>query len=288
MNAVMMKNGLFFVILAVTLSLQCGERRQTTIRIYGSTTIEPFMAKAIREFRNTEKIQFMVNAVGSKRGIDSLIDGKCDIAMSSMEILPEQTARARKKGVSIKPFLLAYDIIVPIVHPSNKVSDIKFEDLKKVYERKIRRWSALGGGDAVIDVVERSAASGTHEVWHHYVTPCEEQGDSCTVMPTNSSVLAYVSQHSNAIGYISNAFMNPEVKALKLDGIAITENDSLVTEYHLKRPLYLYVNEEKFDADRETKNFVVFMVINERGRKLIRESGFFYLSWAGQYHPELP
>jgi phosphate transport system substrate-binding protein len=107
-------------------------------------------------------------------------------------------------------------------------------------------------------------------------------------MPTNSSVLAYVSQHSNAIGYISNAFMNPEVKALKLDGIAITENDSLVTEYHLKRPLYLYVNEEKFDADRETKNFVVFMVINERGRKLIRESGFFYLSWAGQYHPELP
>jgi phosphate transport system substrate-binding protein len=195
---------------------------------------------------------------------------------------------AREKGVSIKPFLLAYDVIVPIDHPSNKVSDISFKNLKKVFEGEIHSWSALGGADTVIDVVDRSDASGTFKVWHQYVTPTYHAGDTHTIQKSNSTVLAYVAEHRNAIGYVSNAFMNTEVKPLKLDGLAITENDSFVTEYHLKRPLYLYVNEEKFDADNDMRLFVIFLVINERGRRLIRESGFFYLSWAGQYHPQLP
>jgi len=275
-------------ILAMSFLQQCEKKEKRTIRVYGSTTIEPFMKKAVKEFGKAEHIDFSIDAMGSKSGIDSLIDGKCDIAMSSMEILPEQSTLATKKGVSIKPFLLAYDIIVPIVHPSNIVSDITFDNLKNVFEEKIRRWSALGGADTIIDIVDRTDASGTHEVWHHYVEPFHAKGDISTFRQTSSSVLAYVSEHQNAIGYVSNAFMNPEVKPLKVDGVAVIENDAMVTQYHLKRPLYLYVNEEKFDVDRDVRNFVIFMIINERGRKLIRESGFFYLSWAGPYHPQLP
>ncbi len=86
-------------------------------------------------------------------------------------------------------------------------------------------------------------------------------------------MLAYVAGHTNSIGYISTVFLNPEVKPLKLNGIAITESDSLLAEYHLKRPLLLYVNEEK--TGRETKTFLMFIIINEQGRKLLREAGFF-------------
>ena len=264
----------------------CSKKEHRTIRVSGSTTVDPFMRKAAKDFSKNRNITIDIRATGSKAGIDALIRGECDIAMSSMEIQPEQTAAAGKQGVNIKPFLLGYDIIVPIVHPSNKVSDITFNDLKDVFAKKILRWSALGGTDTLIDVVDRSDESGTYAVWHHYVAPATVNEGEYTVERSNSSVLAYVSSHPGAIGYVSAAYINPEVKALKLDGIAITEGDSLVSEYHLKRPLFLYVDEDKFDETR--KLFVIYMIINDHGRELLRESGFFYSTWAGQYHPQLP
>jgi phosphate transport system substrate-binding protein len=264
----------------------CGQREHRTIRISGSTTIAPFMEKAAKDFSKNRNVTVKVDAVGSKAGIDALIAGTCDIAMSSMEILPEQIAAAKEKGISIKPFLLGYDIIIPIVHPSNEVSDISFNDLKDIFTKKTLRWSAVGGAESPIDVVDRSNESGTYAVWHHYVAPSQVDEEEYTVQHSNSMVLAYVSTHANAIGYVSVAYLNPEVKALKLDGIAITEDDSLVSEYHLKRPLFLYVDEQKFD--KMEKLFIVYLIISDEGRELLRESGIFYNSWAGQYHPQLP
>jgi len=256
--------------------IRCEKQQMITIRVQGSTTIEPFMRKVSKEFQTNRNVTFEISAPGSRSGINALIDGKCDIAMSSMEILPEQAAEAREKGISVKPFLLGYDIIIPIVHPSNSVSDISFDDLKKVYRGELKNWADLGGGESAIDVVDRGHSSGTYNVWHHTVAPPEPAESLYTVKPSNSSVLAWVSEHPDAIGYVSAAYLNPEVKPLTLDGIAMTENDSLLSEYHLKRPLFLYVNEEKFD--KNIKTFIIFLIINDRGRELLRDAGFFYNS----------
>ncbi|MBN1306544.1 MAG: phosphate ABC transporter substrate-binding protein [Chitinispirillaceae bacterium] len=254
-------------------ALRCGINDGAAVRIDGSTTIEPFMKRATKAYNQTRNTRFSINATGSKDGIDSLIEGKCDIAMSSMEISPEQIAHAKKKSVSLKPFLLGYDVIVPIVHPSNSVSDVAFDRLKEIYAGTIHRWSAVGGADTIIDVVDRSDASGTYFVWHKDVVPPQVTADRFTVMASNSSVMSYVAEHTNAIGYISAVFLNPEVKELTLNGIAITQNDLLLSEYHLKRPLFLYVNEEDFSRGAQT--FVMFLIINDRGRQLLREAGYF-------------
>jgi phosphate transport system substrate-binding protein len=196
--------------------------------------------------------------------------------LSSMEILPEQIAIAKEKGISIKPFLLGYDIIVPIVHPSNKISNITFTDLKKVFAKTTSRWNAFGGADTLIDVVDRSDASGTFAIWHHYVAPATVDESMYTIERSNSSVLAYVSSHENAIGYVSAAYLNPDVKALKLDGISITDMDSRLSQYHLKRPLFLYVNEQKFGETE--KQLIIYMIISDQGKELLRKAGFFYNS----------
>lgn len=266
----------------------CTRKKEETIRIYGSTTIEPFIVKASEDFGRKRNIDFAVKAVGSRSGIDSLIAGKCRIVMSSMEILPEQIEQAKKNGIQVKPFLIGYDIIIPIVHPDNSVSDISFDLLKKVFSGQLKNWKEVGGMDAPIEVVDRASSSGTYSVWHHYVA-LEEVTDTslhATVKPTNSSVLSYIAENQHAIGYVSAAYLNPEVKALTLDGVAMKDNDARLSEYHLKRPLFLYVDEEQFDG--AVKLFVVYLIINERGKELLRESGFFYTSWVGDYHPELP
>jgi phosphate transport system substrate-binding protein len=269
--------GSLMVVLCVL--TQCNRPGQKTIRVCGSTTIEMFMKKAGQEYGKNGKTIIAVNAVGSKAGIDSLIAGVCDIAMSSMEPLPEQTLAAIKKGINLKPFLLGYDVIIPIVHPSNRVSDITFENLKNVFTGKIDKWLVLGGADTVIDIVDRTGLSGTYLFWHHSVATAMAGDEHVSVEPSNSTVVAHVSKRTNAIGYVSSVFLNPEVKPLKINGINITESDSLLSQYHLKRPLYLYVNADRFE--NEIRSFIVFLIINDRGKELLRESGFFYISWTG-------
>ncbi len=268
------------LVFALFLCFHCERNMPKTIRVYGSTTIEPFLQKAANEFQKNHKVEISIKAIGSKDGIDSLIAGSCDIAMSSMEILPEEYLKARAKGIDIKPFLLGYDIIIPIVHPSNKITDIAINDLKKVYDGSLTNWSQLGGSDTIIDVVDRAHSSGTYNVWHHTIAPVKTNESQYTIKPSNSAVLAFVSEHTNAIGYVSAIYLNPEVKPLKLNGIAMADNDLLLSEYHLKRPIFLYVNEDKFD--NEVKKFLIYMVISERGKELLREAGFFYNSWKGQ------
>ena len=282
----MKKNSIAVVVVISTLVIasvfQCEKKATKTIRILGSTTVEPFMKKALAEYAKTNGVGFSLNAAGSKSGIDSLIAGACDIAMASSEILPEQMAHATKSGVHIKPFLLGYDIIIPIVHPSNNVSNLTFQQLKDVFEGKITRWSKVGGSDTTIDVVDRSGASGTYAIWHHFIVPSpgipaeipsKTTYQHLIIQQSNSSVMAYIFEHTNAIGYVSNVYLNPEVKPLKLDGIAITESDSLLSQYHLKRPIYLFINEDRFDKD--LKDFIAFLIISDRGRTLLHEAGFF-------------
>ncbi|MBN1534603.1 MAG: hypothetical protein JXA20_18160, partial [Spirochaetes bacterium] len=118
---------------------------------------------------------------------------------------------------------------------------------------------------------------------HHAVAPVHSGDGTFTVKNSSSAVLAYISENTNAIGYVSAAYLNPEVKPLKLDGLAVTDGDTLSLKYHLKRPLFLYVNDGRFAG--ATKLFVIYLLFDERGKSLLRESGFFYNSLAERYHP---
>jgi len=251
----------------------CGKNEVPAIRIYGSTTLEPFMSAAVKEYQKKRNIKFDIKAIGSRDGIDSLINGSCDIAMSSMEISSDLIEQEKKEGVSLKPFLLGYDAIIPIVNPENPVSDIRYQQLLDIYKGTITNWSVLGGKDTAIDVIERSDASGTHFIWHKDIVPFRTTSGQFTTKESNSALNGYVADHSNAIGYTSVIFLNPELKALRIDGISVVENDSLLSQYHLKRQLLLYVNEDNMDG--ELRGFLTFLIFDEQGRKLLKEAGFF-------------
>jgi phosphate transport system substrate-binding protein len=158
----------------------CGKKDVPTIRIYGSTTLSPFISQAVLAYQKTRNVKFTIKATGSRDGIDSLISGCCDIAMSSMEISPELMAHAKSNGVALKPFLLGYDAVIPIVNPKNSVSNITHEQLFNIYKGTIRNWSVLGGIDTAIDVVDRSDASGTYFIWHKDIVPPKETSDQFT------------------------------------------------------------------------------------------------------------
>jgi len=246
-----------FALLVLVIGFNRADRTKS-IQISGSTTLAPFMSSVASEYQKNRRLKVEITDPGSINGVNSLISGECDLAMFSTKILPEQLNTAEKLGVSLKSYLIGYDIIVPIVHPDNPVSSFSMNQLKEVFSGKIRNWSDLGEKDAGIQIIHRNNSSGTYHTFNQIVVPLEK--GLGTVLGSNSSVLAYVSKHVNAIGYISKSYLNPEVKAL-----------TVVPS--IKRPLYLFVNESKLNST--LRSFIIFILMDKKSKILLNANGFY-------------
>src|SRR4030042_5559526 len=140
------------------------------LRIDGSTTVLPITQRAAEVFmKKNPNIKVFVSGSGSGTGIKALIDGTTNIATSSREAKDKEISSAKQKGVSLTGHKVALDGIVPIMHPSMKINDITIEQLRDIYNGKIKRWKELGGTDRPISVVSRDTSSGTYEVWEEKV-----------------------------------------------------------------------------------------------------------------------
>ncbi len=178
---------------------------------------------------------------------------------------------AASKGIQIKGFPFAFDMIVPIVHPSNPINHLSMEQLRSIYAGKIDSWTAVGGRTAPIDLVVRASTSGTGEVWKRIVLRSSRLKEGRIVQNSNSGVLAYVAEHPDAIGYVSFAILNHEVKPLSVNNVAPTTNNAIQNKYPIVRQLSLYVVEK--NLSQFLKSLLVF-VLGSKGREIAKESGF--------------
>ena len=208
---------------------------------------------------------------GSKKGIEVLLSGKCDMAMCSAPISAEMLAHAEAKGIQIKGFSFASDMIVPIVHPSNPINNLSLRQLGKIYQGAIESWPIVGGRGLFIDVVARTASSGTGEVWKRVVLGPNRLKTGGIVRNSNSGVLAYVAEHPEAVGYISFSILNYEVKPLSINGVSPTVENAKQRNYPISRQLYLYVDQKALS--HRLKSLIVF-ILSEKGQQLAKESGF--------------
>jgi len=92
------------------------------IVIKGSTTVLPIAQKVSEAYmKQNPGIKISISGGGSGNGMKALIDGSTDIADSSRFIKGKEVKLAVKNGVYPVPFAVAYDCIVPVVHPSNSI-----------------------------------------------------------------------------------------------------------------------------------------------------------------------
>jgi phosphate transport system substrate-binding protein len=79
------------------------------------------------------EFEIQVNSCGSLKGVEALLNGTCDVAMCSSPIPADMLANAASKGMQIKGFPFAHDLIVPIVHPSNPIKNLSLHQLAGIY-----------------------------------------------------------------------------------------------------------------------------------------------------------
>lgn len=269
------KNSIVLIIIMIALAVafipSCSKESKEKVVVKGSTTVLPITQKAAEAFYEKYKIVISLSGTGSGDGIKSLIDGSCDIANSSREMGTEEWALAKRKGEIIKEVAIAFDMIVPIVHPSNPVSSLTLHQLKSIYEGSVKNWKDVGGNDATIVVISRDSSSGTFEVWESKVMNHGEVRKDALLQASNGAILQTVSQNPKAIGYVGFGYLNDKVKPLYVNAVEPTIENGKTGKYPIARKLYMYVNEVKIKPAAHT--FIDFMLSLE-GQAIVKEAGF--------------
>ncbi|MDY0039377.1 MAG: phosphate ABC transporter substrate-binding protein [Desulforhabdus sp.] len=243
-----------------------------SININGSTTVLPIAQKVSEAFmKEHSDVSISVSGGGSGNGIKALIDGTTDVADSSRFIKDKEVKAAVEKGEYPVPFAVAYDCIVPVVHPENPVNDIALEQLKDIYMGKIRNWKELGGPDLEIVVASRDTSSGTYEVWEEKVMNKERVYPGALLQASNGAVAQAVAKNKHAIGYVGFGYINQDLKGLTVNGVIGNEETTLSGNYPISRALFMFT---RGWPEGDVLNFINYVLNPQKGQKYVREAGF--------------
>lgn len=258
--------------LAATLALPLSSFAATEIMVNGSTTVLPIMQKVAEDYMAVNpSVSIAISGGGSGNGIKALMDNLATVAMSSRDLKDSEKEQAAAKNVKPVRFAIAYDALVPVVHPSNPVQSLSIEQLRDMYMGKITNWKEVGGNDTRIVVISRDTSSGTYETWEEMVMKKERVAPSALLQASNGAVVQAVSQNPNAIGYIGIGYVNSSIKGLMLGDMAATAETAANKTWPLSRELYLFTNGE---PTAEVKALIDYTLDPEKGQKSVSAAGF--------------
>ncbi|MEA3358308.1 MAG: phosphate ABC transporter substrate-binding protein [Thermodesulfobacteriota bacterium] len=258
----------FVLALCLTVSMAWAEN----IVIKGSTTVLPIAQKTAEAYmKQNPDVKISISGGGSGNGIKALIDGSTDIADSSRFIKAKEVKLAVEKGRYPVPFAVAYDCIIPVVHPTNNLGNITMVQLKDIYMGKFKNWKEIGGPDRPMVVISRDTSSGTYEVWHKKVLKKQRVFPGALLQASNGAVAQAVSKNKNAIGYIGLGYLDKTVKALTVDGVTGSEATTLNGTFPVSRPLYMFTPGW---PKGEVLKFINFVMNPEKGQQYVSEAGY--------------
>ena len=231
----------------------------------GSTSMEKVIG-ALKETFEAENagVEVTYNPTGSGSGIKAVQEGRCDIGLSSRAL------KAEEKEQGLVGTVLAYDGIAVIVNPENTVEDLTVEQIAAIYKGEITNWSEVGGMDAEIVLVGREAGSGTRSGFEEIVG-VEDLCQYRQELTSTGDVITAVSQNPGAIGYASLASVKDTVKAIKVGGVAPSDETVKDETYAIQRPFVLVTKEGT--ALTETAQAFFDFITSEAAREVITAAG---------------
>lgn len=250
-------------LLAVTLAVTgCGGptrkgKYSGTVKVSGSTTVLPLSQEAATEFMALNpRANVEVQGGGSSVGIAQLAQRVVDIGDSSREL------KGDENNGTLVDFKIAFDIIVIVVNPSNRIRTLSHEQVRDIFTGKVDNWKALGGPDKEIVCVVRDQASGTREVFDEKALGSTrdhpvQSTPSAIECSSNGVVREIVATTPNAIGYISFGYVDRRIKAVRYGGVAPDVENARTGRYPMARYLHMFTLGQPEGAARGYIDFVL-------------------------------
>lgn len=202
-----------------------------TVRITGATTVLNVLvspAKGAVEKNTGHTLQVVGSNTG--KGLVDLFDGASDLAMVSepMDIAADAAAMAGKKidPSAVQFHELKKDEIVFVVHPSNPVGKLSWEQLRDIHTGKITNWKDLGGKDQSIVVYSDATTGGTRAMIKKTVLGGAEYGPAVKAQTSVKRAAEMVGNDEAGVAGVGKGFVD-------------ASKNKIVDTRKLERPLAL-------------------------------------------------
>lgn len=243
----------------------CGETETPSVNGTVATDGSTSMEKVIGYFKEayTEKnpeVNVTYNPTGSGSGIQAVLEGRCDIGLSSRDLKAEEAEKLTGTVVAI-------DGIAVIVNPENPVTDLSIEQIGAIYKGEITNWNDVGGNDSPIVLIGREAASGTRDGFES-ITDTKDLCMYSQELTSTGDVVQTVSSNPNAVGYASLASVKDTVKTLKVEGVTPTTETIQNGKYKIQRN-FIFVTKKDTKLSGAAKDFFEFATSGEADELVI-------------------
>jgi len=246
------------------------------LKIKGSDTVLPLSQKEAETYmKQNSSAKITVIGGGSGVGFAAFIDGTTDIAMASRKMKMSEKLKLQDAGKSYKEVTIAWDALSVIVNPANKVSQLTRAQIEGIFTGKIRNWKEVGGDDEKIVAYSRESSSGTYDFFKEHLLSNKNYGSTVLMMPATGAIVQSVSQTKGAIGYIGLAYMEKNVKDIKIsyDGktfIGASLETAKNKTYPVVRPLFYYY----LTKDEAKVKAYIDYVLSSAGQKIVEDVGY--------------
>lgn len=243
-----MKKIISLVVTAIVMcAVMVGCSKKEGVATDGSTSMNKVIGALGEAFETKTGIKVTYNATGSGAGIQAVLEGRCDIGLSSRELKDDEKANGLEGTV------LAYDGIAIIVNTANPVKGLDVETITKIYTGEITNWKEVGGNDEEIVLIGREAGSGTRDGFES-ITDTKDKCKYRQELASTGDVITTVGGNPAAIGYASLASVKESVKTLMVDGVMPSEETIKDGSYVIQRPFVL-VTKKNVELSNSAKKF---------------------------------
>lgn len=222
----------------------------------GSTSMADVMAVLQETFKEINPdVTVNYSGTGSGAGIEAVLAGTVDIGLSSRALNDEEKANGAVENI------VALDGVAVVVNPANGVEDLTVEQIAQIFTGEITNWKELGGEDLEIAVLGRESGSGTRSAFEEIVGV----EDACAYKNEYGStgdVIGNVASNPNAIGYASLSAVDDTVKAVKVGGVAPSEETVKDGTYTIQRP-FVMVTKEGVELSAQAQAFLDYAMSDE-------------------------
>ena len=212
-------------------------------------------------------------------GYRKLAEKKTDIFFGAYPS-QDQIEYARTNGTTFKYTEIGKEGFVFFVNKKNPVDSLTIEQIKGIYSGRITNWKQVGGNDEKIVAFQRNEGSGSQSMLKRLMDdtnpmkpPMEEINDS--MMGIINEVSDY-KNYSNSIGfsfryYLETLIANPNVKMIKVNGVAPTQENISSEEYPITTSLYAVTYEGN---PNENVQKLIDWILSDEGQEIVEKTGY--------------
>jgi phosphate transport system substrate-binding protein len=208
------------------------------LTLSGSSTVAPLVGEIAKRFEAKHPgVRVDVQTGGSSRGVADARRRTVQIGMVSRALSAEETDLTASR--------IAMDGVAMIVHASNPIATLSNQQIVDIYTGAITNWSAVGGKDAPITVVNKAEGRSTLELFASHFTIDRTAIKASVVIGENLHGVRTVADDPNAIGYVSVGTAEHErsagvpIRMLPLGGVEPSTATVRDGSFPLARPLNL-------------------------------------------------